>query len=667
MKVKRNPLFAHCFIFTCLILNSIHLSRAEGTAELMPQGSPSSCISYIQGNDGNGKEGPGYGRPWYDLIYVNISDPSSESIFYGFTRREPTSKPLYYQILDPLGNVVITGLVGTSASDSCFIADDGVQAYVGPTQIAGSDSGGYKALKYTPTMAGDYAIRFNVNDPVTATPAESRYFVHPFDVTVADESIPGSPVAISGRLFSYKWHLNTNSGANEACMQFYTWTPDSVVVSMDMNGIQAHGYSVSFNDHGSTHTGDLVEDRKSRTSVSTAVPEYRVFLNDPDAAVYPTGTPGTITFLKMNGCIQTQDYCIYVNTTRPGELNVYLDLTGNGAYDYGTRDVYFPYKSDDSGEICIPWDGRDGFGNLISGNDSGVVFVEFLAGVVHYPVWDPENHKNGFNSSIIRPAGLAPRMYYDNSETPIGTVEFAGCDSNCNTWIGGVGNNIMVNTWFTAITGSDTADFTLQNLCPPVPQSDSTCVLEDGSLVLSILDNDSDPDNSLDINSVQLTQLSGEGSYYYDTGSGWFSYEEGGDADTVRFTYEVCDITDPVYGGPFCRESHIIISVGSCAQWGALDPPSRPPSSLAEESPGKRVHVFTERQQQWLHLSGYPAGNISIGLHDVNGREVWHKAIESEIESSWKLPLSVETDGIYTLRVTTALGSLFKKVQLKTD
>lgn len=663
-KVGFSHLLAYFSLFTCLTYLNLPTVYAEGTAELIPQGSPSSCVSYIQGNDGTGKEGPGYDRPWYDLIYVNINDPANEIIYYGFTRKEPSSKPLYYQILDPLGNIVITGLVGTSASDSCYIADDGTATYVGPTQIAGSGSGGYTALSYTPTMAGDYAIRFNVNDPVTANPSESRYYVHPFDVTVADVSIPASPVAITGRLFSYKWHLNTNGSSKEACMQFYTWTPDSVVVSMDMNGIQPHGYSVSFNDHGTTDTGDLVEDRKSRNSVNSAVPEYRVFLNDPDPTVYPTGTPGTITFVKMNGCVLIQDYCIYVNITRPGELNVYLDLTGNGQYDYGTRDVYFPYKAETSGEICIPWDGMDGLGNLIAGDDTGVVFVEFLAGVVHYPVWDPENHVNGFNSSIVRPSGLDPRMYFDNSETSIGTVNLVGCDSNCNTWSGSAGNNVMVNTWFTAITGSDTADFTLVNLCPPVPSPDSTCVINNGSLVLSILANDTDPDNSLDSSSVTITQLSGAGSYYYNSSTGWFSYDEGGDADTVRFTYEVCDVTDPSYGGPFCRESNIVIAVGACAGWGALDPDEFVPVSTMEPEQ-KEILILAKADQQWLQLKALEKGLTRLVLYDVAGREIWNKSHFLTKGREWKVPLSVQTGGIYTLMILTPRGKTYQKLRLR--
>jgi hypothetical protein len=540
--------------------------RAEGTAQLMPAGASGSCISYLQGNDGTGKEGPTFGRPWYDLIYVHISDPSTEVIYYGWTRRLPGSQPVYYRIIDPDGNMLRAGRVAETAADSGYIADDGVEAYAGPKHIAGST--GYDALVCTPTVAGDYAIMFNVgNDSVPTT--GPKYYLHPFDVTVGDISGPGQPDAIAGRLFSYKWHLNTNSFSHEACMQFYTWTPDSLVIQMDMNQIRPYGFTVSFNSHGAAHTGDIEADRRSSASVSEAVPEYRVFLNEPDSLAYPTGTPGRITYLDIEGCHADSSFCIEVNATKLGEINVYIDLNGNGVYEEGTVDRYFPFNNTRVGPICVPWDGLDGLGDPVGPGSRGTVTVAFLAGEVHYPVFDPENHPYGFSCTMIRPSGFTPLMYFDNRDTPIGTYELNGCSDSCNTWSSNLGNNIMVNTWLNTITSTDTDSFYVTDVCPPEARDDSTCTIREASLSYSLLDNDEPGDYALDHSSVILKELSDSlsaVSYLASDRLLQFIPSESG-PDQVRVTYEVCDSTPARLHGPLCDEAQVVIDLyDECAE-----------------------------------------------------------------------------------------------------
>mgnify|MGYP006267986335 CR=1 FL=1 len=561
------PAFVRAIISQCLgaWLVSCGLSgnlHAEGTAQLIPPGSAASCVSYLQGNDGPGKEGPNFGRPWYDRIYVHVADPSTEVIYYGFTRLEPVSQPLYYRILDPDGNVLRAGRVAESAADSGYIADNGVAAYAGPKAIAGGT--GYDALTCTPTVAGDYAIVFNVGHDATPT-SGTRYFVHPFDVTVAEAAGPGKPDPIDGRLFSYKWHLNTNSSSHEACMQFYTWTPDSLVVMMDMNEIRPYGYTVSFNSYGATNTGDIEADRRSSTTVSDAVPEYRVFLQAPDPQVYPTGTPGRITYLDIEGCHADSSFCIEVNATKRGEINVYIDLNGNGVYEEGTVDRYFPFNNGEVGTICVPWDGLDGLGNPVGPGSNGTVTVEFLAGEVHYPVYDPENHPQGFRCAMIRPSGFAPKMYYDNRSTPIGTHNLDGCDSLCNTWTGKVGDRVMVNTWLNTITSTDTDSFYLTDVCPPVARDDSTCTTPGASLSYPVLANDQPGDYALNPGSGRIVRLSdslGTAEYLAADQALRYTPAESSPAK-VRIDYEICDSTPGSLSGPLCDQAQV---------WVTLDP-----------------------------------------------------------------------------------------------
>ncbi len=558
-----NSRFLAYFVFGLWIISSnLQALRAEGTKELMPPSG--SCISYVQGNDGSGKEGATYGRPRTDLIYVRVVDPATEIIYYGFRVHSiANNRSLYYTILDPDSQVVVRGKVGKNNSDSCFIPNDGFSAYIGPSQIHGS---GYAALEVKPQKAGDYMIMFNVDDIDEANPSQwnkYRYFVHPFDVTVADVSDPGNPAEVPGRLFSYKWHLNTNSSSNQACMSFFTWTSDSLVVRMDMNGMQPWGYSVSFNSHGSTNTGDIVEDRKSTKLVSETVPEYPVFINDPDPAGWPTGTPGQITYIDIHGCDTIYNYCILANATKAGEVNVYIDLDGNGTYEEGGQDVYFPFHNTEIGNICIPWDGYDGFGNLTGPGSSGTVFVQFLAGVVHFPVYDPENNPNGFTCAVTSPIGMDPLMYFDNRNTSIGTVNLDGCPIDCNIWTGNKGDKVMVNTWLNTITSRDTASFTIGSLCPPMAVDDYACTTPLAGIQFHLTANDLDMDNQIDPYSLIYfppDDFTGELSYDPENDLMTFIPDPNDTSDVETF-YIVCDNTPMEDGGPLCDDANIYIEV----------------------------------------------------------------------------------------------------------
>ncbi|MEO0896520.1 MAG: Ig-like domain-containing protein [Bacteroidota bacterium] len=545
------------------ILCSIGIVYAEGTAQLMPAGSSSSCIAYIQGNDGSGKEGPGYGRPSTDLLHVRITDPSTETIYMGFTRKIPSSKTVYYQVLDPEGNIHCTGRVAESSSDAGYIADDGVEAYVGPVVIGGAT--GYSAIECVPNLAGDYQIQFNVSDSLVATPGESKYFLHPFDVTVADVSDPLNPSAIDGRLFTYRWHINTNSGSNKACMDFYTWTNDSLVIKMEMNEIQPFGFTVSFNSSGTDTTGNIVSDRQSTSSKSLTIPEYPVFLNEPDETAFPSGTPGEVTYMEINACTIEDSYCILVNTTRIGEMNVYIDLDGDGSFTTGGRDVYFPYKTTTAGQLCIPWDGVDGLGDTIEVDQTGLVKVEFLAGIVHFPIWDAENHTNGFDCEVVRPVGMSPLMYFDNTNTSLGNSDLTGCSSGCNSWTSNKGDKVMINTWLNTITSSDQDSFEVGGACPPVAVNDTVCTRPGLSAQYSILDNDWDGDNEIDSSSVAHDTLDASiGRLSFNSESGLLTFfPNGNDSTPVSFDYRIWDKTTDGMGGPLSDTAMVFITITS--------------------------------------------------------------------------------------------------------
>ncbi|MEL6676589.1 MAG: Ig-like domain-containing protein [Bacteroidota bacterium] len=555
--------------FLLFILATPRLMKAEGTKDLMPDPSQTQCVSYVQGNDERGgeggKEGPTFGDPADRWIYVHIDDPTTETIYYGFNKLEPLGEALYYIILAPNGDTLCRGQVAEGVGDPGYIPDDGVAAYTGPKQIAGATSNGYQALECTPTIPGDYAILFNVGNPHTPANLTTRYYVHPFDVTVADVSNPINFEPVQGRLFSYRWTLNTNSGSNESCATFYTWTLDSIVVAFDMNNMQPYGYTVSFNSYGVQNTGDIVADRKSNNNPQSDVEEFRVFLNDPDPNVWPSGNPGTLSVTAVNGCETALDFCIEVNVNKGSQVNVYLDLDGNGAYDPGGVDVFFPFNQTNVGIVCIPWDGLDGLGNPVASGAVGTVQVEYFAGLSHYPLWDGEAHVNGFNAQVVRPAGTPqPLMYFDNSNIPLGTVNLTGCSSGCNTWNANDGDGYMINTWIAIPMDTAEAQFVVGSVCPPSVENDTGCVVVNSNvaLILPVLDNDSDPENNIDTASVTVFGLDpAHGTATVDLSNGQISFlPANGFSGQATFQYQVCDES---IGSPLCRNAVVYVDVSS--------------------------------------------------------------------------------------------------------
>ncbi len=561
-------IFSTIFILLFSFTNLIEL-KAEGTKELMPDPNQANCMSYIQGNDtggGGNKQGPTYDEGDSYYIYAHISDPLTETIYYGFTRKEPLAQSIYYKIVDPNGTVVCTGKVAETAADPGYIADDGVAAYVGPTQLTGAASGGYTAMSCTPTVAGEYAIMFNVGDPVNRANTTTRYYVHPFDVTVADISTPATPQAIGGRLFSYRWTLNTTGSTREACMSFFTWVPaDSIVVEMDMNGMQAFGYTVAFNSFGTENTGDLDADRQSKNGITGSDDsEYRVFLNDPDPVVWPSGTVGSLDILGFNGCPSEGDYCILASVDHVGQIDIFIDLNNNGVYDANTSDLLYSYYTTEIGEICIPWDGKDGLGNSVTSGIQGKSYLKYVAGVLHFPVWDAEGNANGFSANVVRPAGLAaPLLYWDNSDVPVlGNKNLLGCSTGCNTWPLSIGDQTLVNTWVGSIASEDEVTFTIVTDCPPRPAVDNTCALPDPNqgIIINVLDNDADPDGNIDPSSLSIMGLnSAEGVATVNPVNGTILFApKSGFTGVTTFQYEVCDLTS---GGGLCSPATVNVEV----------------------------------------------------------------------------------------------------------
>lgn len=350
-----------------------------------------------------------------------------EKVYFGLRQND---NDVYFRVRDPKGNTIpIPGLVDQDPDPAVYAyrvpnAGNGFinnwsEATSGPKPFNGS---GYNALTFVPKIAGDYNFEFNAGSATTLN-MRQRIFTY-FDATVVD-TVNSNTVKL-GRLWSKAWDINCNSGANTFDTKVYVYSRDSVVTAIDFNGMQPYGFIISCNSSGCTNTGDVVSDRKSRVG-NVTYPEYKLFLNDPDPACYPNKTEcgDIIQDPVITGC-DANNRCIEVIVSKPGQVEILLDFEAPDGYNgENSRDIILS-STVVAGKNCIKWDTRDGRGTLIPKQTVFKINVNYFNGLTHLPLYDVENHLNGYKVSLVRPkggtCGESPFLRWDDSDIIGGTA-----------------------------------------------------------------------------------------------------------------------------------------------------------------------------------------------------------------------------------------------------
>jgi|GEM_PF-866290 len=98
------------------------------------------------------------------------------------------------------------------------------------------------------------------------------------------------------------------------------------------------------------------------------------------------------------------------------------------------------------------------------------------------------------------------------------------------------------------------------NDCSPLANFDVASVNEDGSVIVSVLTNDTDPQNNINAGSVVITSLPVNGTAVVNAG-GTVTYTPGaGYNGADSFIYQVCDNTSPT---PFCDTAIVFLTVNA--------------------------------------------------------------------------------------------------------
>lgn len=417
------------------------LSFSDGTKQLAPSQSDE-LKGNLQMFDNNTITRPfmSYASDTSSRLYIHICKPG-ETIYLGFKQ---TDNDVYFRLRDPDGNLVIDTTKIPNTNGKAGYINSYAEAVAGPRQIVGA--AGYLAIVYTPLKTGDYYIEANpkkAGQSANTLWIQKRVFTY-FDITVAS----GNTI-IPGRLWSRQWDINCNSGTNQFKCSMFIYSNDGIVTKINFNGIQPFGFTIACNSSGVTKSANAFTDRES-ISGNVNYPSYKIFLTDPDNDCYPTGKFGGLTGdVTISGC-DPKNRCINVPVDKAGNANLILDLNDTAGYQPKGRDrlISFVLKS---GSNCIPWDSRDGLGNLVTPGTSISLELDYFNGITHLPLFDVENHPKGFIVDLVRPAGPSPKLYWDDSRVAGGTTNLTGCISaaGCHSWCCGKSpdGKININDW----------------------------------------------------------------------------------------------------------------------------------------------------------------------------------------------------------------------------
>ena len=236
---------------------------------------------------------------------------------------------LNWKIFKPNGIIEWSGITPTLTTQKGFIHYYS-EAYAGPKQLA---TGGYNALVCEPKSNGDYYMTFELNNNSDKT-------FEKFDVTVVDTT---TWTVKKGRVFSKAWQLNSNDNVSNHGFygNLFIYSNDGIVSKFDPNAFQGMWFTVSCNESGCYEIDATHNAQQARRSVSGwhNYPQYKIFLNNPDTLVYPSGTIGQL----VPGSVSTESKCstgtidFIFETTAAGTAEITLGLEAALGYPYKDR------------------------------------------------------------------------------------------------------------------------------------------------------------------------------------------------------------------------------------------------------------------------------------------------------------------------------------------
>jgi len=470
------PLYATLCLLFPLLFSGIYCVQAEGTKEIMPSytATSTSATGLIVSTSTSfplGNVGSYLGAPADNQIKFRIKNYLTETLYYGFNWEmllasgSPATTPysdVWMIIYDPTGAQVGSPINLPSATNTgaAGLISTWTSAIVGP-KISGAPTAGYNPLSFKPTMNGDYHVCFYRSSSSTGAThdiAESMLSKY-FDMTVA-QTVSGVTTKYTGRIHCNEWAFSVyNPSSNDlqdplssSNAQFYTYTPDSVVVKVyfPATGFQPLSYIIAFNNFGVINGGNWLQDRRSIVLQQLVAPYlqggYDVFLNQPDPTLYPPCVIPKAPVLvspTISGC-PPGPFNVRFQAPQAGDYYLLFDLNGTAGYQANTADRFIELINQAPGIITYVWDGKDGLGNVVPANTSFPITFSFRKGRINIPLYDDELNVNGFSVDGVAPvAALKTTLYWDDTK-----ITNAGTDCTNGTNGYSANNNNYTGTGY---------------------------------------------------------------------------------------------------------------------------------------------------------------------------------------------------------------------------
>ncbi|MHC1774932.1 MAG: PKD domain-containing protein [Lentimicrobium sp.] len=424
---RQYKITCHIVVLLVFLLCVQGVCRAEGTRQLEPTGAPSNslCKLTLAIDDENS-------RIPFALVdcseqyrlNIRISNFANEKIYLGFGYvtdygiDPEITDDVNFQIKDPSGNIVpgyqLRPVPNTPFTDG-FI-ETRAEALSGP-DINNTNPGGYDPLVLDPTMNGDYVLEFDFENAYQGISRLFRYF----DVTVANGNTP-----ISGRLWSKAWQLSSGSVSSAESAShgsFYIYSNDSIVTSFDCNGLAGGVWIIYSNEWGCSTTGAWSNRRRSVVGNATVPPQYKIFLNDPDPAVFPTGTIGEMISATALPHVCDTAITFAATVSKGGNIEILIDVPPLNSNAFGPEDVQLGYSVTAGYNVLMPpWDGKNAYGVPLANGTVIEARINFLNGLTNIPLHDVEDNPHGFKVDILRPIPGSgnPRLkiFWDDTGLP---------------------------------------------------------------------------------------------------------------------------------------------------------------------------------------------------------------------------------------------------------
>ncbi len=444
------------------ILIAPFTGKGEGIKQLMPDSTISEAGLFF---DNFSSTYTNFGLvnclPNYRL-HIHVKN-AGESILFGLKNYENN---ISFNLRKPDGTIAMSGTCPTSPTQPGYI-NYYQQALKGPFP----SMGGYTPLSYKVTNiadTGDYYFELaNVSWSLIVDLWDFQVVSGQHTPAVASDTINGRVWSQSWQLYAY---LLPNTYFNG---HFFIYSDDGIVTRLAFDNTRVGAVTIFCNPYGCLNTGNFESDRKSKNDNTfvtfPGIAQYKVFLNNPDSTVYPsgvygeiTGTPYMIADTAYPPCSANKSIVVEVN--KAGKVAIVITLPYGGT----TSTVNF-FASVLPGSNTIAWDGKDGLGNPAPDGTPIDVSVTFVNGLTNLPIWDQEQNMNGFLISLVRPvnpSGLTPLTYWDDTELvsnlwdcPVApqASNLTGCSpgsipgyAGCHPW--GLNSedchDKMINTWW---------------------------------------------------------------------------------------------------------------------------------------------------------------------------------------------------------------------------